>query len=85
MMGNNLELCIIAEDWEAKDFIKGGDSKKERHGLTTYDLRTRDPYSGEQMVAASMCAGGINVPEDHESPFVMVGLGTGIAPLRAMI
>ncbi len=32
-----------------------------------------------------MVAGGINVPEHHRDPFIMCGLGTGIAPLRAMI
>ncbi len=40
MMGNDLELCIIAEDWTARDFMKHPGATKQRHGLTTYDLRT---------------------------------------------
>jgi len=32
-----------------------------------------------------MNAGGICIPDGQEKPYVMVGLGTGIAPFRAMI
>lgn len=32
-----------------------------------------------------MNAAGITIPDDHAPPYFMVGLGTGLAPLRAMI
>jgi len=32
-----------------------------------------------------MNAGGITIPDTANVPYVMVGLGTGIAPFRAMV
>jgi len=32
-----------------------------------------------------MNAGASTIPEGQKKPYVMVGLGTGIAPLRAMV
>ena len=77
MTGTNLNLCIIGNDWNTP-------SGKYRHGLCTGYLKNLGPQSNS-FIAAKVSAGGVNVPETHKPPFVMVALGTGISPLRAMI
>lgn len=76
MVGNDkLELCIIYDDWE--------DSRgRYRHGLTTHFLRHAKV---DEKLNCNMNAGSVTIPEGQTKPYIMVGLGTGMAPLRAMI
>lgn len=77
-MGDTLQLCIIADDWETP-------SGRARHGTCTRYLRGLQPEKQDTFIAANVVAGGVHMPSHHKDPFIMVGLGTGIAPLRAMM
>lgn len=77
-MGNTLQLCIIADDWETP-------TGKYKHGLCSGYLRNLRPEKEDTFIAGNIVAGGVHVPDHHRDPFIMVALGTGIAPLRAML
>lgn len=77
-MGDTLQLCIINDDWVTP---KG----KPKNGLATQYLRSLDPANKDEFVTGNIVAGGVHVPPHHKDPFVMVALGTGIAPMRAML
>lgn len=74
-MGDKVELCVIYDDWY-------NDKKEYRHGLTSDYLKKN---GASQKLACNMHAGGITIPNGQEKPYVMVALGTGIAPMRAMV
>ena len=78
MHPDELHLCIVKEDWESP-------TGEVRYGLATRYLSDKGLDSTPDLIAANMNAAGINVPDTHAAPCVMVGLGTGIAPFRAMI
>lgn len=69
-----IELCIIINGWKTP-------SGKDKTGLNTTYLSTVQPG---QDVAIKLHKGAINMPA-HEVPVVCVGLGTGIAPIRALV
>lgn len=71
-------LCIIRNDWQAT-------SGRQRIGQCTRWLRELE--LGEQGIRlpAKVHKAAVVMPETHETPLVMVGLGTGIAPMRAFI
>merc|ERR1719326_2559590 len=52
-------------------------------------LQERDvfqkPDVRDTFIAGNIVAGGVHIPPHHRDPFIMVALGTGIAPLRAML
>jgi len=72
MMENDLELCIVLNDWTTR-------SGKYRQGLNTAYMKGL--VAGDSIVA-KLQAGAAELPP-HDTPVVMVGLGTGMAPLRA--
>ncbi len=78
MHGSNLHLCIVKDDWETP-------SGKYRQGLCTRYLAALSQGSTPDLVSANMNAAGINIPDNNEPPYIMVALGTGIAPMRAMV
>jgi homodimeric pyruvate:ferredoxin (flavodoxin) oxidoreductase len=78
MTGDNLHLCIVAEDWTTP-------SGKYRHGACTRYLKGLSQGATPDLIAGKMSAAGINWPDTHQFPCVMVALGTGIAPMRAMV
>ena len=78
MHPDQVHLCIVKEDWNTP-------SGKYRHGMTTRYLAKQSQDGRTDLVAGKMNAAGINWPDTHAFPCVMVGLGTGIAPLRAMV
>lgn len=79
MHGDNLQLCIIKDDWTTP-------SGRYRQGLCTRYLESKSlPGQSQDTVATKMSAAGINIPDNPRPPYVMVALGTGIAPMRAMI
>lgn len=71
-------LTVVINDWETP-------SGKERIGLCTDYLERigENPGDGPVRAACTMTAGTFNFPEDNETPMVMVGLGTGVAPFIA--
>eukprot|EP01059_Diplonema_ambulator_P020307 TRINITY_DN3404_c0_g1_i1.p1 TRINITY_DN3404_c0_g1~~TRINITY_DN3404_c0_g1_i1.p1 ORF type:complete len:1855 (+),score=788.42 TRINITY_DN3404_c0_g1_i1:131-5695(+) len=74
-----LHMCIVADDWTTP---KG----EYKHGLTTGYLAGRGGHTG----SPSHINGRINpaafaLPSSPQQPIVLVGLGTGIAPCRALI
>ena len=78
MHPGTLELCIVKDDWTTP-------SGKLRNGLCTRYLTDLGLGKEPDLVASRINAAGINIPDDHRAPFVMVGLGTGLAPFRAFI
>ena len=79
MHGDILQLCIVKNDWTTP-------AGKYHVGLCTDYLQalSRDGASVD-LVASKVNGAGITIPETNALPCVMVGLGTGIAPLRAMV
>ena len=77
-MGDTLQLCIIADDWYSPSGVY-------RHGTSTAYLKGLQPDQRDTFIAGNIVAGGVHIPPHHRDPFIMVALGTGIAPLRAML
>eukprot|EP00746_Dinoflagellata_sp_MGD_P155297 gnl/MRDRNA2_/MRDRNA2_85296_c0_seq2.p1 gnl/MRDRNA2_/MRDRNA2_85296_c0~~gnl/MRDRNA2_/MRDRNA2_85296_c0_seq2.p1 ORF type:complete len:1850 (-),score=450.28 gnl/MRDRNA2_/MRDRNA2_85296_c0_seq2:164-5713(-) len=80
MHGNDeCHLCIIKNEWEAT-------SGRNCVGLSTGWLQERlqVPDAGIPM-RGHVHPSAVTMPETHETPLVMVALGTGIAPMRAFI
>ena len=78
MHKDSVHLCIVKDDWMTP-------SGKHRHGLCTRYLAGLSNGGTPDIVSGKMNAAGITIPDTHSLPCVMVGLGTGIAPFRAMI
>jgi len=78
MHGDNLQLCIVKDDWETP-------SGRYRVGLSTRYLAGLSLGATPDFIAGKMNAAGINIPDTQAPPYLMVALGTGIAPMRAMI
>jgi len=71
-------LCIIRNDWQAK-------SGRQRIGQCTRWLQELEVAGAGVRLPAKVHKAAVVMPETHETPLVMVGLGTGIAPMRAFI
>jgi sulfite reductase alpha subunit-like flavoprotein len=78
MHKDSVHLCIVKDDWKTP-------SGKVRLGLCTRYLAGLSRGTTPDIVAGKINAAGITVPDTHSLPCVMVGLGTGIAPFRAMV
>lgn len=79
MYPDTLHLCVVVVDWKTP-------SGKERFGLCTDYLRHCTPTKDAPInVECTVKAGTIVLPESTETPVVMAGLGTGIAPFRAFV
>jgi len=77
--GDTLQLCIVADDWYTP-------SGKYCHGLTTRYLRDLRPTEGAPVpVAARVNTASFTLPANPQVPMILVALGTGIAPCRALI
>jgi sulfite reductase (NADPH) flavoprotein alpha-component len=76
---DNLHLCIVFDDWTTP-------SGRYRHGLTTGYLKELAPTSSKPVpVACRVNNASFTLPASHQQPLIMVALGTGIAPMRALI
>jgi len=71
-------LCIIRNDWYAT-------SGRFRVGQCTRWLEELDVSGGGLRMPGKVHKAAVVMPENHETPLLMVGLGTGIAPMRAFI
>jgi len=70
-----IELCVVAVDWEVP-------SKAEtRFGLCTSYMKTQ---AAGATVMCSVKASSIVLPADDKAPIIMAGMGTGLAPWRAL-
>jgi sulfite reductase (NADPH) flavoprotein alpha-component len=71
-------LCIIRNDWQAT-------SGRDITGLCTGWLFQQEP--GDKGIVMNGCThlSAVTMPDTHKTPMVMIGLGTGIAPMRAFI
>lgn len=79
MRGEHLHLCIVDDDSVTP-------SGKAFHGHCTSFLRDMGRDVGEGAhVAAKISPAAIQLPSDHTTPMLMVGLGTGYAPFRAFM
>jgi len=75
---DELHLCIIRNDWQAS-------SGRQRVGQCTRWLQELDVNGDGIRLPAKVHKAAVVMPETHETPMLMVGLGTGIAPMRAFI
>lgn len=71
-------LCIIKNEWEAT-------SKRNIVGLSTRWLSEVEPGTDGLVCHSCVHPSAVTMPDTHETPLVMVALGTGIAPMRAFI
>lgn len=71
-------LCIIKNEWTAT-------SGRNRVGLATRWLSELDAGSEGLRMPGTVHASAVVLPDTHKTPMVMVGLGTGIAPMRCFI
>lgn len=58
---------------------------KPRRGLCSSWLASLDPAQGEVLVPLWVKKGSLKFPEQHHTPVIMVGPGTGVAPFRSAI
>ncbi|MFT7817556.1 NADPH-dependent diflavin oxidoreductase 1 isoform X2 [Arapaima gigas] len=58
---------------------------KPRKGLCSTWLASLDPMQGEVLVPLWVKKGGLRFPSDTNTPVIMVGPGTGVAPFRSAI
>jgi len=75
---NTCHLCIIKNEWTAT-------SGRNRVGLATHWLGEVEPGQKGLACSATVHPSAVTMPETHETPLLMVALGTGIAPMRAFI
>lgn len=80
MRGEDKEchLCIIKNEWTAT-------SGRNRVGLCTRWLSELEPGTEGLRLPGTVHASAVALPDTHETPMVLVGLGTGIAPMRCFI
>jgi len=81
MRGNDdCHLCIIKNEWTAT-------SGRNCIGLSTGWLQGDTIPFGEDRIPmrGKIHASAVTMPDTHETPLVMIALGTGIAPMRAFI
>jgi len=80
MRGDDKEchLCIIKNEWTAT-------SGRNRIGLCTRWLCELNVDEGAMTLPGFVHASAVVMPSTHKTPMVMVGLGTGIAPMRCFI
>lgn len=76
MNPSSIELCIVGVNWKTP-------SGKQRFGQCTSYLHDLVPDS-QTVVRAAVAPGTMRMPEDTRYPVIMAGLGTGIAPFKAI-
>lgn len=71
-----VQLCIAIVQYRTK-------LKLPRKGVATTYLASLQP--GDKIMVGIRKGGLISLPDDHSTPIICVGPGTGIAPVRAII
>merc|ERR1712019_30619 len=72
-----LDLTIVINQWKTKN--------EEQRVVTGACTRYIQKVPVGAFVAAQAACGTFKFPENDETPMVMVGLGTGIAPIRSFM
>lgn len=88
-----IHMCIIQDDWwtpkSADQDPKWGLANNPHAAEGRYQAGLCSTYLIDRkegkMVNAKVNAGVISMPDTHEAPLVMAGLGTGIAPIRGIV
>ena len=75
---NTCHLCIIKNEWTAT-------SGRNRVGLSTRWLGEVEPGQEGLACHGTVHPSAVTMPDTHQTPLLMVALGTGIAPMRAFI
>ena len=82
-VNNKVELAIVILDWKTPSGVK-------RRGLATdfiHRISTDADRSieGVHTVACSVSPGSFHFPKNLLQPYIMTGLGTGLAPFRSFV
>ncbi|CAJ1397525.1 unnamed protein product, partial [Effrenium voratum] len=75
MHPDKIQLCVVLVDWTVES------TKELRLGECTGYMQTQPP--GAQIMCA-VRSSAIVLPQDAEKPVIMAGMGTGLAPWRAV-
>ena len=76
MNPTSIELCIVGVNWKTP-------SGRQRYGQCTsylHDLKA----DGQTTIRAVVAPGTMKMPKETKYPIIMAGLGTGIAPFKAI-
>jgi len=77
--GDRLHMCIVADDWQTP-------SGKYQHGLCSGFLAGRAGHGPSPTeIQGKINPATFTLPSTPKQPIILVGLGTGIAPCRALI
>ncbi|XP_048369084.1 NADPH-dependent diflavin oxidoreductase 1 isoform X3 [Sphaerodactylus townsendi] len=75
---NRIEILLAVVQYKTR-------LSKPRRGLCSSWLASLDPQNGAVRVPLWVKKGGMKFPADPDSPAIMIGPGTGVAPFRAAI
>ncbi|XP_073717118.1 NADPH-dependent diflavin oxidoreductase 1 [Misgurnus anguillicaudatus] len=75
---NRIQILLAVVRYKTKLF-------KPRKGLCSSWLASLDPSKGEIYVPLWVKKGSLKFPKDQNTPVIMVGPGTGVAPFRSAI
>ncbi|XP_061655969.1 NADPH-dependent diflavin oxidoreductase 1 isoform X2 [Phyllopteryx taeniolatus] len=75
---NRLQILVAVVKYKTKIF-------KPRRGLCSTWLASLDPTKGDVCVPLWVKKGTLRFPTDTNTPFIMVGPGTGVAPFRSAL
>uniref|UniRef100_A0AAY4EG73 NADPH-dependent diflavin oxidoreductase 1 n=1 Tax=Denticeps clupeoides TaxID=299321 RepID=A0AAY4EG73_9TELE len=75
---NSIQILVAVVRYKTK-------LQKPRKGLCSSWLASLDPSQGDMFVPLWVKKGGLKFPNDLETPVIMVGPGTGVAPFRAAL
>jgi len=80
LVNDKVELAIVILEWKTSE-------GKVRRGLATdyIERLATDGTTPKVLVPCSVTPGTFNFPKSLMQPYVMTGLGTGLAPFRAFI
>eukprot|EP00823_Brevimastigomonas_motovehiculus_P005654 TRINITY_DN41_c0_g3_i1.p1 TRINITY_DN41_c0_g3~~TRINITY_DN41_c0_g3_i1.p1 ORF type:complete len:1886 (+),score=463.20 TRINITY_DN41_c0_g3_i1:37-5694(+) len=78
MYPDALHLCVVMVDWKTP-------SGKLRKGLTTNYISQLKPTEGEVLINCAVRRSAVEMPPNQQTPVIMAGLGTGVAPFRAFV
>lgn len=79
MHPNSVHLLVVLVDWEV---TTTDGEKRKRYGQCT---RFLSQLQVGQFITVSVKPSVMKLPEEHKTPIIMAGLGTGMAPFRAFI
>jgi len=87
---DEIHMCIIQDDWmtPTKNIKHNpfGENGRYQAGLcSTYLKDFEETAKSGRLINCKVNAGVVTMPDHHENPMIMCGLGTGIAPIRGMI